>query len=102
MPGGRPIGSKNKVTQDIKQAMLDAFAEGGGTEWLKRQMKTEPRAFLGLLAKCMPAEVKATVQVETQTVVIDFVGLPRLKHDPLILNAIIDPLLIEVDEDAAA
>jgi hypothetical protein len=100
-PAHRPKGALNLFTKDIKSAMLEAFAEGGGKTWLKRQMKTEPRAFMALLAKCMPSEVKATVQVETQTVIIDFVGLPRLKHDPLILDASIPAIPAIIDNVVA-
>lgn len=108
-PGGRPKGVPNKFTKDIKQACLDAFAEGGGTEWLKRQMKTEPRAFMALLGKIMPTEIKAEVHVETKTVLIDFIGLPPLAHStlsiPVIIDQLSDPMLEvaldEVEEDAA-
>jgi hypothetical protein len=105
-PDGRPKGSPNKFTKDIKQACLDAFAEGGGKDWLKRQMKTEPRAFMALLGKILPTEIKAEVVMETKTVVIDFTGLPALEDTPpleipiVIDQVMIDPML-EVGSDAA-
>ena len=79
--GGRPKGSKDKVSRDIKTACLQAFEEGGGAQWLKRQMKTEPRAFMALLGKILPSQIEAKIDVTTKQVLIDFTGLPPLAHD---------------------
>ena len=72
---GRPKGSKNKVTRDIKQAVLQAFEEGGGVEYLKTQMTENPTAFLTLLGKIIPTQITGPndgpVQIEAINVVRD-------------------------------
>jgi hypothetical protein len=61
---GRPKGSKNKFTRNIKDAVLQAFEEGpagttgeGGVEWLRKQMKSNPTAFLNMLGKLLPMQL---------------------------------------------
>ncbi len=86
-PGrGRPLGSTNKLTRDIKAACLEAFDRGGGTEWLLHMMKVEPRAYMGLLAKFIPSQMEAKVDVVTQTVRIDYTGLEPLSHEVLVIE----------------
>ncbi len=54
---GRPKGSQNKLTKTVKQAVLDAFEELGGADWLVSVGRKDPKTFSQLLAKCIPAEV---------------------------------------------
>lgn len=56
---GRPKGVKNKVTRDIKEAVLQAFEEGGGKGWLMQQMIENPTAFMTLIGKIIPTQVQA-------------------------------------------
>lgn len=45
-PGpGRPKGSQNKLTKTVKQAVLDAFEELGGAEWLASVAREDPKTF---------------------------------------------------------
>lgn len=57
--GGRTVGTPNKVTAEIKTAILAAFDTVGGQTYLARQAEDNPVAFLGLLGKILPAEIKA-------------------------------------------
>ena len=96
---GTQHSTKAKFTKDITAACLQAFEEGGGAEWLKRQMKTEPRAFMALLGKILPSQIHAKVDVVTKQVMIDFTGLPPLAHDTartLVLDQVAE--VIEQDE----
>ncbi len=58
-PGsGRKPGSKNKFTRDVKEAILDALEELGGSKWLVSLAKGRTKgSFATLLGKAMPLQV---------------------------------------------
>lgn len=56
--GGRPPGAPNKVGSNVKEAVLQAFNNVGGIEWLEEMAKKEPKAFLQLLSKLIPNAVQ--------------------------------------------
>lgn len=57
-PGpGRPKGSVNKVTHDVRAMVLKALQDSGGVKYLAQQAKTNPTAFLTLVGKIVPKEV---------------------------------------------
>lgn len=55
---GRPKGSPNKITADLKRAILEAAeaagGEGGTAGYLTRQANDNPTAFMTLLGKVLP------------------------------------------------
>lgn len=64
-PAGRRKGKPNKITRTIKASTLEAFEELGGVQWLVqmgRGTSDDRRAFMGLLARILPAEINANVQ----------------------------------------
>lgn len=74
--GGRKKGVPNKTTKALKDMILGALDEAGGQEYLVKQAKINPQAFMGLIGKVLPTELKGTgeggsiiVQVTT--------GVPR-------------------------
>lgn len=54
---GRPKGSVNKVTGDLRAMISAALTEAGGVEYLTAQAKANPSAFLTLVGKTLPKEV---------------------------------------------
>jgi hypothetical protein len=58
---GRVKGVPNKSTQLLKAAILGAFEQAGGETYLLGVAKDDPKTFLMLLAKILPAEIKADV-----------------------------------------
>lgn len=54
---GRPKGSPNKVTADVKAMILAALDKAGGTAYLLQQAQTNPNAFLTLVGKVLPMTV---------------------------------------------
>jgi hypothetical protein len=57
-PGqGRPKGSPNKITVDIKQMILAALDKAGGEKYLLLQAKKNPTAFMTLIGKVLPTQV---------------------------------------------
>jgi hypothetical protein len=77
-PGGSRKGKPNKVTKALKDMILGALNDAGGQDYLKRQADENPAAFLGLVGKVLPSELKAQITGENgepikQTVTIEFV-----------------------------
>lgn len=57
-PGpGRPKGSSNKITRDIKEAILHAFEKVGGASYLETVAKDNPQVFCTLLGKILPTQI---------------------------------------------
>lgn len=56
---GRPKGSANKITKDIREAINEAFHKAGGVDYLIKVAAESPQVFCGLLGKVIPQEVKA-------------------------------------------
>lgn len=55
---GRPKGSPNKVTAELKDMILAALDGAGGVTYLQRQADDNPTAFLSLVGKVLPMTVK--------------------------------------------
>lgn len=57
---GRPKGSPNKITADLKRAILEAAeaagGEGGTAGYLARQAEENPASFMTLLGKVLPLD----------------------------------------------
>jgi hypothetical protein len=54
---GRPKGSVNKVTQDIRAMIAAALDKAGGEKYLVNQARKNPNAFLSLVGKIIPAQI---------------------------------------------
>ena len=55
---GRPKGVLNKTTASVKAAIEEAFDKAGGVEYLVKVANKDPRAFLSLLARLIPTDIK--------------------------------------------
>jgi hypothetical protein len=55
---GRKQGSRNKLTQGIKEAIEGAFTELGGKDWLVKVAKSDPAVFCALLGKLLPKQLE--------------------------------------------
>lgn len=55
---GRKKGTPNKVTGTLKEMILQALADVGGVEYLKVQSIDNPNAFLALIGRVLPLQVK--------------------------------------------
>jgi len=69
--GGRKKGSKNKTTLLLKEAIEESFANVGGAEYLTTMAVQEPKAYLTLLAKILPAKIEADINVFQGTQLVD-------------------------------
>jgi hypothetical protein len=60
--GGSRKGVPNKVTKELKEMILGALDGAGGQAYLQRQADENPVAFMGLVGKVLPAQLKADVK----------------------------------------
>ncbi len=56
--GGRKKGTKNKFTGTLKDMILQALANAGGADYLYAQATTNPNAFMALVGRVLPLQVK--------------------------------------------
>lgn len=55
--GGRQKGTPNKITRDIREAVLQSFEIVGGAQYLAEQARANPVAYLSLVGKVLPLQV---------------------------------------------
>lgn len=55
---GRPKGVPNKSTAAIKDMLLASLDQAGGQAYFLRQAEENPNAYMALIGKIIPAEVK--------------------------------------------
>lgn len=68
---GRPKGAKNKLTTTVREAILAAFDEVGGAEYLAKQAEENPIAFMGLLAKILPMQIDLKAKSEPIKIIVE-------------------------------
>ena len=56
-PKGKPKGSKNKITLEVKQMIIQALNNKGGVKYLEEQADKSPTAFLALVGKILPLQL---------------------------------------------
>ncbi|MBU2754900.1 hypothetical protein HFU84_12945 [Acidithiobacillus sp. CV18-2] len=64
---GRPKGSGNVFSMDLKAAIEEAFIQLGGVQWLVALGRDDPKAFAALLAKLLPKQLEADIEVTQNT-----------------------------------
>jgi hypothetical protein len=55
---GRPKGVPNKTTAALKDLILQALANKGGVAYLELQADENPNAFLALVGRVLPVQLK--------------------------------------------
>ena len=56
---GRRKGSLNKVSGEIRAMIVQALESAGGMDYLAAQAQANPAAFMSLLGKLVPSELRA-------------------------------------------
>ena len=56
-PEGRKPGVPNKITTAFRSAVLGAFHENGGQEWLAKWARRHPTQFFQIAARLIPLEL---------------------------------------------
>lgn len=54
---GRPAGTPNRATAELKSMILEALSLAGGVEYLAARAHDTPGPFLGLVGKVLPLQV---------------------------------------------
>lgn len=67
--GGRQKGTPNAMGRDLRHMILTALSHAGGVRYLREQAELNPVAFMGLLGKILPLQVKTDGQ---QPLLVDF------------------------------
>lgn len=60
--GGRKKGVTNKVNAELKELIRGALDDVGGQEYLVKQAKDNPTAFLALIGRILPKDINAKVE----------------------------------------
>lgn len=60
--GGRKKGTPNKATAAVREAVVHAFHEVGGAEYLIQLASSDPRTFCTLISKVIPLQVEAELE----------------------------------------
>lgn len=60
---GRKKGTPNKLTADLKAAILGALEASGGQDYLEKVALSDPRTFCALLGKVLPMQVAGNLDV---------------------------------------
>ena len=55
--GGRKKGVPNKISRDIREAVLQSFETVGGAAYLAEQARANPTAYLTLVGKVLPLQI---------------------------------------------
>jgi len=63
LPRGRPPGAKNKVTMELREMVRASLDKAGGLDYLVKQARMNPGAYLALLGKVLPKELNATLDM---------------------------------------
>lgn len=53
---GRPAGSANKETKELREMILLALEEKGGIAYLASKAESHPQAFMSLLGRVLPMQ----------------------------------------------
>lgn len=72
---GRPKGAPNKITTDLRAAILGAYDAVGGQAYLEGVARDDAKTFCTLLGKILPTQV--TGDTENPVRIVVETGVPR-------------------------
>ena len=67
---GRKKGVPNKIPASVKEMILAALDAVGGQRYLEDQAKQNPQAFMSLLGRILPSEVKGELRTISDNIVV--------------------------------
>lgn len=82
--GGRPPGSVNKTTADLKAMIEGALSEVGGQSYLVEQARKNPKVFLLLVSKLIPRDLHLSGEVKHTLEQLIVAGLQPKQADQTI------------------
>lgn len=78
--GGSRKGIPNAVTAEVRAMIEGALVAGGGQKYFEAQMHENPAAFMALVGKILPKEIKAEHRGEVGITLIERIII-RPKRD---------------------
>jgi hypothetical protein len=66
--GGRKKGTPNKLNADVKDMIVGALNAVGGQDYLVRQSSANPIAFMSLIGRVLPLQVKGDPENPLKTI----------------------------------
>lgn len=95
---GRPKGSTNKLKGELKDMIRTALDESGGVEYLVTQAHTNPNAFLSLVGKIIPKDIKHEVTGGKDPIKVDLTALSTTALQEL-MKLHVDSAAVHPDAD---
>lgn len=81
---GRPAGTPNKINAEIRDMIREALDGVGGVSYLIQQASDNPVAFMTLIGKVIPSDVK--ISLVTPEARVFPMGLTEEAHDDRSIN----------------
>ena len=78
---GRPKGTPNRISGNLREAIQESFNKLGGEKWLLELAKKDPRTFASLLAKILPTDAGKSELPAIPTINISFLESHTTKLD---------------------
>ena len=75
-PQGRPPGTRNRITKDIKACYLEVFRRMGSTQGLFKWARANPDVFYGQISKLLPKGLEIKTDQQLQINIISAVPEP--------------------------
>jgi hypothetical protein len=79
---GRKKGVPNKTTAAIKDMIVQALDKAGGVDYLEKQSRENPAAFLTLVGKVLPMQLTGDGGGPVQTSIIQLVPMAASDNRP--------------------
>jgi hypothetical protein len=96
---GRPKGSLNRETADIKAMVVGALNDVGGRKYLAARALDCPVAFMGLLGRILPLQVTGK---DGEGLAIDFRWAEQAPSPPTIESEVVRQIEQKVEDMAAS
>ena len=76
-PQGRPQGSRNKITKDIKACYMEVFQRMDGTKGLLKWAEEHPEVFYQQISKMLPKDIELKSDQELTINIITAIPEPK-------------------------
>lgn len=95
---GRPKGLQNKLTLEVKDMIRQALDGAGGVTYLEKQATDNPNAFLSLVGKIIPKDIKHEVTGGKDPIKVDLTALSTTALQEL-MKLHVDSAAVHPDAD---
>jgi hypothetical protein len=69
---GRPKGTPNKITGELKEMILGALDQAGGMEYLAAKAESHPQAFMALIGRVLPMTIATDGDTGLKSLTVTF------------------------------